>query len=111
MDEIFGLYWQDNALRVTQSCELTRVTDTNKDGVADRFDTISDAWGYANYHEYAFGSKLDGEGNQFIAAGTDSLLQLVRLEPRLHHEGRANGQDYCLCQRLAQSRRHRLRRT
>jgi hypothetical protein len=69
LDEIFGLTWQDNALRVTQSCELTRVSDSNADGVADRFETISDAWGYANYHEYAFGSKLDTEGNQFVALG------------------------------------------
>ncbi len=69
LDEIFGLTWKDNALRVTQSCELTRVSDTSGDGVADRFETISDAWGYANYHEYAFGSKLDSEGNQFVALG------------------------------------------
>ncbi len=69
LDEIFGLVWHDNALRVTQSCELTRVSDSNNDGVADRFETISDAWGYANYHEYAFGSKLDADGNQFIALG------------------------------------------
>lgn len=69
LDEIFGLSWQDNAFRVTQSCELTRVSDTNGDGVADRFETISDAWGYANYHEYAFGSKPDAEGNQFVALG------------------------------------------
>ncbi len=69
LDEIFGLTWKDNAFRVTQSCELTRVSDSNNDGVADRFETISDAWGYANYHEYAFGSKLDAAGNQFIALG------------------------------------------
>jgi hypothetical protein len=69
LDEIFGLTWQDNAFRVTQSCELTRVRDTDNDGVADRFETISDAWGYANYHEYAFGSKLDQNGNQFVALG------------------------------------------
>ncbi len=69
LDEIFGLTWKDNALRVTQSCELTRVSDSNKDGIADRFETISDAWGYANYHEYAFGSKLDKLGNQFVALG------------------------------------------
>jgi hypothetical protein len=69
MDEIFGLAWKDNAFHVTQSCELTRVSDSNGDGVADRFDTISDAWGYANYHEYAFGSKPDAEGNQFVALG------------------------------------------
>jgi hypothetical protein len=69
LDEIFGLAWKDNAFRVTQSCELTRVSDSNGDGVADRFETISDAWGYANYHEYAFGSKLDDAGNQFVALG------------------------------------------
>lgn len=69
LDEIFGLAWKDDAFRVTQSCELTRVSDTNGDGSADRFETISDAWGYANYHEYAFGSKLDPDGNQFVALG------------------------------------------
>lgn len=69
LDEIFGLAWNDNAFRVTQSCELTRVSDSNNDGVADRFETISDAWGYANYHEYAFGSTPDADGNQFIALG------------------------------------------
>ncbi len=69
LDEIFGLTWKDNAFRVTQSCELTRVSDVSGDGVADRFETISDAWGYANYHEYAFGSKLDADGNQFVALG------------------------------------------
>jgi len=69
LDEIFGLTWKDKSFRVTQSCELTRVSDSNGDGVADRFETISDAWGYANYHEYAFGSKLDADGNQFIALG------------------------------------------
>ncbi len=69
LDEIFGLTWKDNAFRVTQSCEVTRVTDTDNDGVADRFETISDAWGYANYHEYAFGSKLDADGNQYVALG------------------------------------------
>ncbi len=69
LDEIFGLTWKDHAFRVTQSCELTRVSDSNNDGIADRFETISDAWGYANYHEYAFGSKPDGEGNQFVALG------------------------------------------
>lgn len=69
LDEIFGLAWTDDAFRVTQSCELTRVSDSNGDGEADRFETISDDWGYANYHEYAFGSKPDADGNQFVALG------------------------------------------
>lgn len=69
LDEIFGLAYRDGAFYVTQSCELTRVTDTKKDGKANRFETISDAWGYANYHEYAFGSKFDRDGNLHVALG------------------------------------------
>ena len=69
LDEIFGLTWKDNSFYVTQSCELTRISDTNNDGKADRFETISDNWGYANYHEYAFGSDFDAAGNQFVSLG------------------------------------------
>lgn len=69
LDEIFGLTCKGNVFRVTQSCEVTRVSDANNDGVADRFETLSDAWGYANYHEYAFGSELDANGDQFVALG------------------------------------------
>jgi len=69
LDEIFGLEYKDNAFYVTQSCELTKVTDTKKDGKANRFETVSDAWGYANYHEYAFGSKFDRDGNLYVALG------------------------------------------
>ena len=69
LDEIFGLETKDGAFYVTQSCEVTRVTDTKKDGKANRFETLSDAWGYANYHEYAFGSKFDPEGNLYVALG------------------------------------------
>jgi len=69
LDEIFGLAYKDGSFYVMQSCELTRVTDTKKNGKADRFETISDAWGYANYHEYAFGSKFDDKGNLHVALG------------------------------------------
>ena len=61
LDEIFGLDEDlapdgQRALIVTQSCEVTRVSDTDGDGRADRFMTVSDGWGYSNYHEYAFGA-------------------------------------------------------
>jgi hypothetical protein len=69
LDEIFGLDYKDNAFYVTQSCEVTRVSDTKHDGKANRFETLSDAWGYANYHEYAFGSKFDPKGNLYVALG------------------------------------------
>lgn len=69
LDEIFAINSHSRGLYVTQSCELTLVQDTDKDGRADRFDTISDAWGYENYHEYAFGSPFDSEGNIYVALG------------------------------------------
>lgn len=69
LDEIFGMNWKDGSLYVTQSCELTRISDTDADGRADQFETISDAWGYENYHEYAFGSPFDPDGNMYIALG------------------------------------------
>ena len=69
LDEIFGLEFKDGSFYVTQSCELTRITDTDGDGEADRFDALSAEWGYENYHEYAFGSKFDEEGNIHVALG------------------------------------------
>ena len=79
LDEIFGLSYKDNSFYVTQSCELTRVSDTNDDGKADRFETISDAWGYANYHEYAFGSKIDAAGNMFVSLGLSNSYDSLAL--------------------------------
>ena len=72
LDEIFGLAYKHDAFYVSQSCEMTRVTDRNTDGKADLFEVISDAWGYANYHEYAFGSKFDPQGNLYVALGLSS---------------------------------------
>lgn len=69
LDEIFGLDYKDGAFYVTQSCELTRITDSDGDGLADQYETLSDDWGYANYHEYAFGSKFDDVGNLYVALG------------------------------------------
>ena len=67
LDEVFGLSWKDDGFFVTQQTEVTRITDTNHDGRADRFDTLSDAWGFHHYHEFAFGSKLDKDGNTWVA--------------------------------------------
>jgi len=69
MDELLGLSWKDGSLYATQAAELTRLTDTDGDGRADRYDTVSDAWGFANYHEYAMGSDPDSEGNIWITLG------------------------------------------
>ena len=69
LDEIFGLSPVPGGFLVTQSCELTRVTDSDEDGRADCFDAVSNEWGYENYHEYAFGSEPDEDGNVHVALG------------------------------------------
>lgn len=68
-DEIFGLAWKDGAMTATQFGEVTRISDTDGDEVADRYDTLSNNWGYAEGHEFAFGSKHDPEGNIWVALG------------------------------------------
>lgn len=50
-----------------QRGELTRLSDTNNDGVADVFDTFCAGWQISgNYHEYAFGPKFDNAGNAWV---------------------------------------------
>lgn len=67
LDEVLGLGWKDGAFYVTQQSEVTRITDRNGDGRADDFETLSDVWGFRNYHEFAFGSKPDPDGNIWVA--------------------------------------------
>jgi len=53
---------------VMQRPELTRLKDTNGDGVADEYQTVTDDFGLSgNYHEFAFGPIRDKQGNLFIA--------------------------------------------
>ncbi len=68
LHEVLGLAYRDGWLYVTQRCELTRIRDSDGDGQADRFETVSDAWGIdGDYHEYAFGSKFDRAGDLWVA--------------------------------------------
>ncbi len=67
LDEIFGMAYRNGAFHITQQTEVTRITDTNNDGRADQFDTLSDRWGFRHYHEFSFGSKPDPEGNIWVA--------------------------------------------
>lgn len=67
LDEVFGMAYRDGSFYLTQQTEVTRVTDTNGDGRADQFETLSDAWGFRHYHEFSFGSKPDADGNIWVA--------------------------------------------
>jgi len=53
---------------VMQRPELTRIKDTDGDGQADLYETVTDDFGVAgNFHEFNYGPVKDKEGNLFIA--------------------------------------------
>lgn len=67
LHEPLSLAWRDGWLYATQRPEVTRMRDTDGDGTADEFETVADLWGVsADYHEYAFGSKFDADGNMAV---------------------------------------------
>ncbi|HAY82873.1 MAG TPA: hypothetical protein DCY79_23945 [Planctomycetaceae bacterium] len=67
LHEVLGLAERDGWLYVTQRCEMSRIKDTNQDGRADLFETVCDEWDInGDYHEYAFGSKFDKQGNSWV---------------------------------------------
>lgn len=67
LHEVLGLHEKDGWLYVTQRCDVTRIKDTDGDDVADVFEVFSDGWGISgDYHEYAFGSNFDAQGNMWV---------------------------------------------
>ncbi|MFD2570725.1 PQQ-dependent sugar dehydrogenase [Spirosoma soli] len=70
-------------LLVVQRPELTRITDTDGDGVADLYQTVTDQFGMSgNYHEFAFGPVRDAKGNLYISLNTASNGAGIRDEVR-----------------------------
>jgi hypothetical protein len=68
-DEIFSLAWREGAMLATTWGEVTRISDADGDEVADRYDTLTSNWGYAEGHEFAFASKPDAAGNLWVSLG------------------------------------------
>jgi hypothetical protein len=68
-DEIFSLAWRDGAMLATTWGEVLRIADTDGDDIADRYDTLTSNWGYAEGHEFAFASKPDADGNLWVSLG------------------------------------------
>ncbi len=67
LHEVLGLAQKDGWLYCVQRCEVTRMKDKDGDGRADIFETVNDDWGITgNYHEYAFGSKFDKNGDLWV---------------------------------------------
>jgi len=68
LHEVLGLTYRDGVFYATQRCEVTKITDTDGDDRADRFETLADGWEIdGDYHEYAFGSDFDRDGNLWVA--------------------------------------------
>ena len=73
----------DSSFLIMQRPELTRVKDTDGDGVADLYETVFDGFGMTgNYHEFAFGPVRDKEGNLYVSLNVASNGAGVRAEVR-----------------------------
>ena len=67
LQETLGLASRDGWIYVLQRGEVTRLKDTDGDGRADIVETFCDSWGISgDYHEYAFCSKFDRQGNLWV---------------------------------------------
>jgi len=67
LHEPLSLDERDGWLYIVQRPEVSRIQDTDGDGRADLYEAISDDWEITgDYHEYAFGSKFDSEGNLWV---------------------------------------------
>ena len=72
LHEPLGVLRDGDSLLVTQRTEVTRLRDTNGDGVADEYITAARGWNVSGaYHGYAYGPKRDGAGNLWVALNLD----------------------------------------
>lgn len=72
LHEPLGLLRDGEALLVAQRTEVTRLRDTDGDGVADEYLTAGRGWNVSGaYHGYAYGPKRDGAGRLWVALNLD----------------------------------------
>lgn len=66
LHEILGLVYNQNAFFAVQRTELTKISDLDKDGRADRYETVCRWPVSGNYHEYSYGPVLAPDGSMFV---------------------------------------------
>ena len=82
-DPLGLLVVNDTEILVMQQPELTRIRDTDGDGLADLYTNVTDDFGISgNYHEFNYGPVKDKAGNLFIALNTGSSGDGIRPEVR-----------------------------
>lgn len=85
LHEPLGLEFRDGAFWTAQRSELTRIADTDGDGVADDYRTAAKGWGVTgHYHEYAYGPKPDGAGTFWLTLNTGLNLKAEHLAGTIH---------------------------
>lgn len=93
----------EKEILVTQRPELTRLRDTNGDGVADHYETLNDDWQVTdNWHEFTFGLRQDATGDFILATGLPDVAgeistrfprEPLRLE-KVHQEAKPSPGRY-----------------
>jgi glucose/arabinose dehydrogenase len=72
LHEPLGALWDGDSLLVMQRTEMTRLRDTDGDGVADEYLTAGNGWNVSGaYHGYAYGPRRDGRGNLWVSLNVD----------------------------------------
>ncbi|MBI5773687.1 MAG: hypothetical protein HZA89_08090 [Verrucomicrobia bacterium] len=72
LHEPLGVLRDGDSLLVSQRTEVTRLRDTDGDGVADEYLTTARGWNVSGaYHGYTYGPKRDGQGNLWVALNLD----------------------------------------
>ena len=67
LHEPLGLIHHGDSLYLAQRSELTRLRDLDGDDVIDEYLTVTGDWGLTgHYHEYAYGPRVDGQGDFWI---------------------------------------------
>ena len=98
LHEPLGIVAEDNhTLVIMQRPKLTRLRDTDRDGTADHYETLSDRFGMTgNYHEFAFGPARDKAGNYYVGLNLASSGASIRPEIRgeFRHYGISREQFY-----------------
>ncbi|MEZ6130403.1 MAG: hypothetical protein R3C59_17095 [Planctomycetaceae bacterium] len=85
LHEPLGLLAHHDALYTVQRSEMTALRDTDNDDVADEYLTAARGWGLTgHYHEYAYGPKLDRDGNLWLTLNIGLGLKGKELERTIH---------------------------
>ena len=67
LHEVLGLAYKDGAFYCSQRGELTKISDTDRDGVADLYEPIYTFDLSGNYHEYTYGPVIDKNGDMWVS--------------------------------------------